>query len=249
MGDGFKMRSILLCEGKTDADFLQYYMRKVHQWEDGRPADFKPKGFTFGRILTRDNDELSIIALNGCGDIIHGVKEALEHNILERPDKIFKNEIFVTDNDDEATISDRISEVIDITNSMGIATNSKIENANWTELCYKNNMGEDLHTSILPMIIPFGNKGAIETFLLDAVAEKDEYDKCIIDKGKEYVKNADPEKRYLKQRRHITKAEYEVFFAIRTTEGQFNDRQDILKGIPWEQYTKIQESFKEFEKI
>lgn len=128
------MKSILICEGKTDADFLQYYMRKVNLWEDGRATTFRPKG-------------------------------------------------------------------------------------------------------------------AIETFLLEAISQKDPYDKSIIEKGKEYVKEADPEKRYLKKRRHITKAEYEVFFAIRTTEGQFNDRRDILKGIPWEDYTNIQESFKEFAKI
>ena len=243
------MKSILICEGKTDADFLQYYMRKVNLWEDGRATTFTPKGFTFGRVLVKNNDELSLIALNGSGDIINGVKETLEYNINNRPNKIYNKIVFVTDNDEENTIADKLSAIDQILNAMGIVADNELENSKWTGLQYQNSMGEKLYTYFLPMIIPFANKGAIETFLLEAISQKDPYDKSIIEKGKEYVKEADPEKRYLKKRRHITKAEYEVFFAIRTTEGQFNDRRDILKGIPWEDYTNIQESFKEFAKI
>ena len=150
------MKSILLCEGKTDADFLQYYMRKVHQWEDGRPAEFKPTGYTFGCILTKDSNELYIIALNGCGDIINGVKEIFDFNIQNRPDDIFKKIVFVTDNDDEDTIVDRISSVIDIIIDMNLRCEDNLVNAKWTGLRYQNSTGEELYSSIIPMIIPFG---------------------------------------------------------------------------------------------
>ena len=141
------MKSILLCEGKTDADFFQYYMRKVHQWEDGRAVDiknndFKPKGFTFGRMLIKENDELFLIALNGCGDIINGVKEIFEYNIQNRPTDIFKKIVFVTDNDDENSISDRVAEVGGIIREMSISCGAELENAKWIDLHYRNVMGE-----------------------------------------------------------------------------------------------------------
>lgn len=36
------MKSIILCEGSTDFVLLQYYMRTVYGWEDG-----KAKGNTY----------------------------------------------------------------------------------------------------------------------------------------------------------------------------------------------------------
>ena len=38
------MNSIILCEGSTDFQLLQYYMRKVHQWEDV-PGDIQKGAF------------------------------------------------------------------------------------------------------------------------------------------------------------------------------------------------------------
>lgn len=49
------------------------------------------------------------------------------------------------------------------------------------------------------MVIPFDTTGALETFLLEAIAEQDEYDKEIINKGGMFVDSIDPEQRYLKK--------------------------------------------------
>ncbi len=49
-------------------------------------------------------------------------------------------------------------------------------------------------------------------------------------------------KRYLNKRRYVTKAKFDVYFSIRTSAEQFNERRDILKSVPWENYTFIQSS-------
>lgn len=89
----------------------------------------------------------------------------------------------------------------------------------------------------------------METFLLNCISQKEEYDAKIIRKSKEFVNSVDKENRYLSKRRYITKAEFDVYFSIRTSADQFIERQNILKNIEWENYVKIQEDFKKLEKL
>lgn len=85
--------------------------------------------------------------------------------------------------------------------------------------------------------------GARETFLLHAIAERDTYDADIIEKCNAFVDNIDSEERYLTKRRYVTKAKFDVYFSIRTSADQFTERQNILKGIDWNEYVYIQDSF------
>lgn len=66
-------------------------------------------------------------------------------------------------------------------------------------------------------VIPFEENGALETFLLNAISQNDEYDKEIINKGNIFVDEIDSEKRYLNRRRYITKAKFDVYFSVRTS--------------------------------
>ena len=110
----------------------------------------------------------------------------------------------------------------------------------------KNGHGKEIAVEILLLIVPFEQTGAMETFLLNAVAGEDEYDKEIINRGNTFVDSVDPEKRYLTKRRYITKAKFDVYFSVRTAAEQFVERQNILKDIPWDQYLLVQETFKKF---
>ncbi len=92
-------------------------------------------------------------------------------------------------------------------------------------------------------MIPFEDTGAMETFLLDAVGKADSYDAQIISDCNQFVNNVDRQKKYLNKRRYITKAKFDVYFSVRTAAEQFMERQNILKNIPWEDYTSIQKGF------
>lgn len=93
------------------------------------------------------------------------------------------------------------------------------------------------------LVIPFEDTGAMETFLLNAIANDSAYDAEIIRKGNQFVEEVDKERKYLTKRRYITKSKFDVYFSIRTAAEQFVERQNILKRVPWEQYSQIQEEF------
>ena len=96
---------------------------------------------------------------------------------------------------------------------------------------------------LLLLVIPFEDTGAMETFLLNAIANDSAYDAEIIRKGNQFVEEVDKERKYLTKRRYITKSKFDVYFSIRTAAEQFVERQNILKRVPWEQYSQIQEEF------
>lgn len=109
-----------------------------------------------------------------------------------------------------------------------------------------NGQGQYISVDILLLVIPFEQTGAMETFLLNAIAETDNYDRAIINQGNVFVDSVDPQQRYLSKRRFVTKAKFDVYFSVRTAAEQFTERQSILKNIPWEQYLLLQDSFKKF---
>lgn len=104
-------------------------------------------------------------------------------------------------------------------------------------------MGEEITFTLLLLIIPKEHVGALETFLLDAIKKQDAYDGKMIDKGHVFVQNVDPEKRYLKHRGQKIKAEFDVYFSIRTTSKQFGERRNIIKSVPWEEFASVQDQF------
>ena len=71
----------------------------------------------------------------------------------------------------------------------------------------------------------------------------------MIDEINTFVENIDKEERYLRKRRHKTKAKFDVYFSIRTPLDQFVERRNILKSIPWEEYEEIQNSFRKLNQI
>lgn len=120
----------------------------------------------------------------------------------------------------------------------------KIQNNHWTNIEFFNGRKRKKTMEILLLAIPFEDTGAMETFLLNAIAQKDSYDAYIIDRCNKFVDTVDIERRYLTKRRYITKSKFDVYFSIRTAVDQFQQRQDILKSIKWEDYELIQKSFK-----
>lgn len=128
-------------------------------------------------------------------------------------------------------------------NDCGIELDENLINNTWSNVNYNNGFQDKCELQMLILVIPFEDTGAMETFLLNAIAEEDEYDADIINKSNIFVENIDPERRYLNKRGYITKAKFDVYFSVSTASKQFVERQNILKSVPWEKYKLIQRSF------
>lgn len=247
-------KSIILCEGSTDYVLLQYYMQKVHSWNDYSSGKYKYKNQK-SRLLVKNDDFLTIAPSGGCSQLTSELKDVLTRNVFASPEELFEKIVIITDNDD---LNERTEMLLSISNVIKEfdCSISKIENNLWFTFSINRTISPNVQKCcILPLIIPFEENGAMETFLLNAISDSNEYDRQIIEKSKTFVDdiskihNPVDNEDYLKHRRNKTKAKFDVYFSIRTPAEQFNKRRDIIKGVPWENYASIQKSFSELAKI
>ncbi|MGL5153036.1 MAG: DUF3226 domain-containing protein [Clostridium sp.] len=243
------MKNIILCEGGTDLALIQYFMEKANNWEY-KDTKKEITYFKDVRNLKKNGNTLTVASAGGCSKIAKCFEGVIEKNVNSSlKDELFDNIIIISDRDEVNTIDDFEKAIIDCLRINGIDITVDIINDEWIDLKAINGKQEEIKFRVLLLIIPFEETGAIETFLLNAIAEGDEYDKYIISKGNKFVDTVDKEGRYLRKRRHKTKAKFDVYFSIRTSVEQFTERKNILKNIPWEDYKKIQESFKKLSDI
>lgn len=235
------MRSVILCEGSTDFVLLQHFMRRTYQWEYKSNKQINIAGQSARECtLQKDDNTVSIIGCGGCNRLIPCLNYELMLNSVSALGEAYDKIVIITDRDEvltEQEFSEQIEYQIKVYNGKysGLITNNE-----WMEFSFINGYGDELKTKLLMLVIPFEETGAMETFLLNAIAEQDEYDKYIINQCNAFVDN---QRKYLNKRRYITKAKFDVYFSVRTSAEQFNERRNIIKNVAWEKYPLIQNSF------
>jgi len=246
------MRSVIVCEGSTDFALIQYFMRTAYLWQDCSEDKILQHNskFNIARTLEKNNNYLTIAGVGGCQNIISRVSFLLKRNCKSPDSKdAFQKMVIVIDRDEIDTEEKFTKQLQDCFDSYDIERQADIKHNEWQKCHYVNSRKEKIEMLFLVLIIPFEETGALETFLLNAVSKKDSYDAQIISECNTFVERIDPQKKYLHQRRYITKAKFDVYFSIRTPLGQFVERQDILKNVPWEDYAEIQTSFKKLKEL
>ena len=241
------MNSIIICEGSTDYYLLQYYMREALGWTDNRTIQsniLRLQGQK-SRNLEKENKILTIMATGGCSRLMEGFNEVLLRNFLTPPDlsEMYSKIVIVTERDELGTENEFHKDVQDKLDSFNVVHPENFSNNTWALCTMENQLGVKETFEVLLLVIPFEQNGAMETFLLNAIANDSPYDNAIIQSCNQLVDSVDPQNLYLKSRRYITKAKFDTYFSIRTPAEQFAERQKILKNVKWEQYTRIQTDF------
>lgn len=99
----------------------------------------------------------------------------------------------------------------------------------------------DVSTTILPVIIPFDEAGAIETLLLQAIEDSSDDGKRIAQSSREYIRQFEvaPLSQYLNKQRLRTKAKYSAAVAITNPDHSTGTFMDFMLATPWEQSASI----------
>ena len=228
-------------------------MQKACGWEDSekqQTGQFKIQGQK-SRRLHKDESSLTIAATGGCSRMAAGLAEVLQKNYMESPvgDNYFQSIVLITDRDEVDTENAFIQEITDVLKKKNIILKGTIANNQWAICEMRTQAGDSIQMQLLIMVIPFEESGAMETFLLKAISDQDDYDKKIIEDCNNFIDSTDAERRYLRGRRRITKAKFDAYFCVRTAAEQFNQRRDIIKNIPLENYDTIKNDFKRLKTI
>lgn len=242
------MKSVILCEGGTDLTLLQYYLEKVHDWKYDK-TESELNIFRIRKWFKKNNgNKLLIGACGGVKNIPAKFDDILDYNSIS-DDEGFDKIIIVTDRDEHTTVSEFDTCIKEKLMNREISIDGDIENNMWKQIRYTDELGQQKVIEMILLVIPFEEKGALETFLLNALSYADDTEEKVINQCNAFIDNIDTDGKYLTSRRHITKAKFDVYFSIRTPLEQFTERRTILRGVNWEEYTEIQIQFRELEKL
>ena len=177
------MKSIILCEGGTDLTLIQYFMEKVNGW---KYHSNRPKLFDLEqqKRFKKEDKILEIGATGGCSEIPKCFSNILNsQRIGSNSEERYENIVIITDNDEINTFNNMKATLENLFNKYSITIKNNIANDSWINCTCENGAQDIINFRVLLLIIPFEEEGALETFLLKAIASKDEYDNEIIEKG------------------------------------------------------------------
>lgn len=229
------MRSIVICEGRTDFLFLQHFMKSVYAWEDWKYyKDYnKDNFFEENKSLKKEKNELVIGFCGGCSKMPKALEKVLSINQFSSPTEgKFDNIIIITDQDDENSEENMLN-LMNEKISLIVNYQVFLHNDAWTSVQFKDNSTNIYKTNFLFILIPPKNKGALETFLLDSISYNNSYDANIIAEGKRFVNTVDSKKKYLQRRRDLVKSEFNTYLSIRIPEMDYVKLHNVFSEVDW----------------
>ncbi len=248
------MKSLILCEGKTDAILISYLLCKKWGWQYvNNKKRFKNYDIS---ISEKENEsaewyensdrQLLICGVGGCtkfksffNDKIYPIQK------LSKSDEVFQKIIVVIDHDQntieslEKEFSNSFNDII-----------TEMKNNTWINNSYfLKGFNTKVDIKSLLLIIPIKNEGELETVLLKAISDKS-YDKIIVDDVEMFIDNIkDHANKYLTSKRMVMKAKLGAVFAIMSPQKVFSFIDEILRSVEWENSSTLMELFKEFSNI
>jgi hypothetical protein len=245
------MIKLILCEGKTDAIFLSYYLEQVCGWTHKFPKDEIPKNFSINSNIKkgesmewyrRADDFLLICGVGGKDNFGSFIKSKIIPAMIDG--NVFSKIAIVTDRDDREE-----SSICQSFQSLLKPVVSLIDDNVWIGNRYKNSFGQEKTVDFLLLIIPSDKEGALETTLMDAIAEI-EYDRVIVESSKEFVASIAPmASRYIGKNRLKLKTCLGVIWSIQSPEKIFSFIDEQIRSVKWEKSELIAQCFNKLMEI
>lgn len=236
------MRTLILCEGKTDAVLLSYLLGKEAGWKYTREKnlwmiDEDDRRDESANWYKRGKDYILICGVGGKTNFGNYFLNNLYQPILQEAHKIDRL-VYVIDKDNDC--------IEDLKNKIEADLQPICNNiiiGEWAENVFIDPFGMSKKIDILALIVPENQEGALENVLLDAISER-EYDKNLVDKSILFVEEIKDEAReYIINSRLELKAKLSVVFAIRSPQKVFSLIDELIKSVDWEKYQSIKSLF------
>jgi len=244
------MRSLILCEGHDEVYFLGYYLHKTDGWfyyenEELSENYDLPKNKARNQIIEvykKGNNSVAIWGVGGKDNFTKSFKflEMVNHRnpefgieqvfvFLDRDDTEIEECLVVMGN----KMRDCGLPVGDLKNNQCNAFRFEIED-------------ETYQLNVIPVIIPFDEKGALETVLLDAIASVDDEGKFVVQGAKSYIDGflkSGRQAKFLRKKRLEVKAEFSAAVSITNPDRSTVKFDTLLMSHPWEEMEIIRRHF------
>jgi hypothetical protein len=236
------MKRAVICEGKTDAILVGYFLIKVYGWFYSKrsflklPYDERNEILNWYTHPAKPGSELAVWGAGGITRVSEKVTAIAERTRDEHlPDDRFDRVVVLIDRDDR-TVDECLVLIGDWLRSAGLDFAGPVALGAWkratTEL--KKVPPETHAVDVLSIVLPPTREGCLEIFLADALRAAGDPDKAIVN-GCEKLVAATPAEPYLREPRFRPKATVGAALSIMSPDWVFGDLDEKLKTVAWEE--------------
>jgi hypothetical protein len=241
------MKKIILCEGKTDAILLSYFLIKRFGWQFikeqvvGLPSNKDNEVLNWYRHQEDPHQELAIWGVGSINEIPKKLSEVVNRTCIERsPDNRFGRIVLLFDRDilTRKKCMELVKEWID--GCSRINTFGKVILDKWliAKLVLNKTPPEEYEVQILPIALPKSKKGNLEVFLVDCLKDQSEEDKLLVEKTRRFISRL-PDNPYLHKERCCSKACLGSILSVISPDWVFSEMHRRLTQIEWEKIESV----------
>ncbi len=241
------MNSVILCEGKTDAILISYYLISTCNWEY---ANKGPAGLDIAvenpnievNWYKKNEDYLLIFGVGGKDNFENIYNKFVKDPILNY-DEVgnFSKLVIIRDKDENDT-----QYLVELNNQI---TGFDSENQKWKNCTYIDNFSMEQNIDVLTIIIPDDGQGALENVLLSSLAE-DDYDENIVMRSSQFIDGFEGSAdKYIYSKRLKIKAKLGTTLAVIFPDRVFTEIDKFLLSVNWNKYKIISDCFGLLKKI
>lgn len=249
------MRSVIVCEGNDDLWFIARYLYDTLKWELCQPEEWCP---AYGLSKKRKQDIQYLISPNKKDTVAvfsSGGQDRIKSLLPDWFNLINKQPLYPIDaivifrDCDDHSPDDLAHDMESWFHSSNKWLPSKFTLSNNAIAILQAEIDEiDVVVSILPVIIPFDEAGAIETLLLEAIEDSSQDGKRIAECARAYIKQFEdnPLEQYLRKQRLVTKAKYSAAISVTNPDHSTKLFHQLMESTPWVESASIK---KHMEKV
>lgn len=242
------MKRVILCEGKTDAILISYFLEKQFDWIYTPDHPIKlPVGNARNEELKwyRHADragleqELVIWGVGGISQIPVKFQQIIDNNQRSpRTEDRFEYIVLFFDHDEPTDVC--LAMVRQWIEDAGVRPLEEVQLSQWLNIemnLIRDTPPGQYQSKLLAIVLPPDGRGALETFLIGCWKQFSEPDKQLAEAAETFIDGLPtlPKRTYLSHRRLPDKACLGTILSVFSPDGSFEKIYPKLKSLPWEQ--------------
>ena len=236
------MKRIILCEGKTDAILISYFLIKRFGWEYMRetviklPIEKDNEVLNWYRHPAKPDQELAIWGVGGITQLPVKLGHVMARTLGQQipVDRFGRIVLFFDRNSrSKEQCGDLLNKWIA---ESGIEVSGNLQLGEWgdAKITIENKTPEeDYQLRILSIVLPPDSEGNLEVFLMKSLKEQSCHDRQLVDEADKFI-NGLPDEPYLSKKRLRPKACLGSILSVISPDRVFSELDKRFKQVQWE---------------